>query len=141
MQSIFQLFDRVLVFHAGETAVVRVRPTIPIACKFEDTCAITLKATIPDEELHGGCSGLALEGRQCGVSLNSENSLEAIYEIKVIPAENGQYQTDDGYYEIFLKTQTSLDYNIWKDYSLPKIHVSNLTFILTCDNENLGTFV
>ena len=118
-----QMIDRVLIFNAGEVAVARVRPTIPIACKYEDVCAIALKATISDEDTHGRCSGLVLQGRQCGISLRSEHLLNKTYEIKVTPAENGRYQTEDGYYEIFLETKAGLDNKIWRDYALHRIHV------------------
>ena len=121
-----QVIDRLLIFNAGASAVARVRPTIPIACKFEESCGIVLKATIPVEDIHGHCSGLALYGRQCGISLRSENPQNTIYEIEVISAENGQYQTENRYYEIFLETNAPQDNEIWLNYALPKIHVSSV---------------
>ena len=119
-----QLTDRNVVIQDGATGIIKVKPTIPIPCMFGDTCAVMLKATFSNKVMHGGCSDLALESRQCGVSLYSERPLDTVYEINVTPIENGQYQTVDGDYEVFLETHTTLDYGLWKYYSLPSIQVS-----------------
>ena len=113
-----------MVFETGETGIVQLRPTIPISCHTAQSCEITVKAVISDETVHGSCAGIVIEGRRCGIKMQSKTSLDTIYDLKVKTAENGHYQTNDGFYSIYLEVDASFENEMWSNYKLPKIHVS-----------------
>ena len=126
----FQLLTREVVFGDDETGILQFRPTIPMTCHSAQVCEITVKAVISGVKIHGPCAGIVIEGRRCGIKMQSKNSLNTIYDMKLKKAENGRYQTKDDFYEIFLEVDSGFENKIWMNYKLPKIPVSIMVVLL-----------
>lgn len=111
-------------FVAGETVKIRFRSTIPIACRFTDVCRLRISTIIADNKEDGSCPVIVVKGRQCGISIQSNNTLDTVYELNITTADNGQYQTSDSYNKIILKVDAGQGSDIWKYYKPLEVLVS-----------------
>ena len=103
---------------------IRLQRTIPVGCLAEDKCSIELLTTIPEGTNAEQCSILTLEGRRCGVEIQSEGAVNQEINITVSPADVGQYTDFEIYNEVHLRVAETANNKIWNNYSLEPIGVS-----------------
>ena len=115
-------------FEFGDTneakRTIRLKRTIPVGCNHTDTCKVELLARIPDGSDENQCSIIKLEGRRCGIEINSDDVLGEEIKILVTPAGTGQYIESEVYREVHLKVDVTDENRIWDNHALEPIKVS-----------------